>query len=51
MPVGTHAAIRGLTTPEVAAMGARMLLANAYHLYLRPGDAVVRALHAEFDPS
>jgi len=44
MPVGTHAAIRGLTTPEVASMGARMLLANAYHLYLRPGDAVVRAL-------
>ncbi len=44
MPVGTHAAIRGLATPEVAAMGARMLLANAYHLYLRPGDAVVRAL-------
>lgn len=44
MPVGTHAAIRGLTTPEVAAMGARMLLSNAYHLYLRPGDAVVRAL-------
>lgn len=44
MPVGTHAAIRGLTTSEVAAMGARMLLSNAYHLYLRPGDAVVRAL-------
>ncbi|MEI6246700.1 MAG: tRNA guanosine(34) transglycosylase Tgt, partial [Acidobacteriota bacterium] len=44
MPVGTHAAIRGLTTNEVAAMGARMLLSNAYHLYLRPGDAVVRAL-------
>ena len=44
MPVGTHAAIRGLATPEVAAMGARLLLSNAYHLYLRPGDAVVRAL-------
>lgn len=44
MPVGTHAAIRGLTTTEVGAMGARMLLSNAYHLYLRPGDAVVRAL-------
>jgi queuine tRNA-ribosyltransferase len=44
MPVGTHAAIRGLATSEVAALGARMLLANAYHLYLRPGDAVVRAL-------
>jgi len=44
MPVGTHAAVRGLDTREVAAMGARMLLSNAYHLYLRPGDAVVRAL-------
>jgi queuine tRNA-ribosyltransferase len=44
MPVGTHAAIRGLTTSEVAGMGGRMLLSNAYHLYLRPGDAVVRAL-------
>ena len=44
MPVGTHAAIRGLTSPEVAAVGARMVLSNAYHLYLRPGDAVVRAL-------
>ncbi len=44
MPVGTHAAIRGLATAEVAAMGAEMLLSNAYHLYLRPGDAVVRAL-------
>ena len=44
MPVGTHAAIRGLTTPEVVAMGGRLLLSNAYHLYLRPGDGVVRAL-------
>ncbi len=44
MPVGTHGAIRGLTTPEVADIGARMVLANAYHLYLRPGDAVVRAM-------
>ena len=44
MPVGTHGAIRGLTTSEVAAMGARLVLSNAYHLYLRPGDAVVRAL-------
>ncbi len=44
MPVGTHAAIRGVTMPEVAAVGGRMVLANAYHLYLRPGDAVVRAL-------
>lgn len=44
MPVGTHGAVRGLSAPEVEAAGARVLLANAYHLYLRPGDQVVRAL-------
>ena len=44
MPVGTHGAVRGLTMEEVAAVGGRMVLANAYHLYLRPGDAHVRAL-------
>ena len=44
MPVATHAAIRGLTMPEIANAGARMVLSNAYHLYLRPGHAVVRAL-------
>lgn len=44
MPVGTHAAIRGLTMREAAAVGAQMVLSNAYHLYLRPGDAMVRAL-------
>jgi queuine tRNA-ribosyltransferase len=30
--------------PELQAAGARMVLANAYHLYLRPGDEMVRAL-------
>ena len=44
MPVGTHATIKGLSVEEVAATGAQMVLANAYHLYLRPGDEVVRAL-------
>ena len=44
MPVGTHGAVRGLSMREVAAIGGRMVLANAYHLYLRPGDAMVRAL-------
>jgi queuine tRNA-ribosyltransferase len=44
MPVGTHAAIRGISMREVAAVGARMVLSNAYHLYLRPGDEAVRAL-------
>lgn len=44
MPVGTHAAIRGISMREVSAVGARMVLSNAYHLYLRPGDVMVRAL-------
>lgn len=44
MPVGTHGVVRGLSMNEVAAAGGRMVLANAYHLYLRPGDMMVRAL-------
>lgn len=44
MPVGTHASVRGLAMPELRTAGAQMILANAYHLYLRPGDEMVRAL-------
>jgi queuine tRNA-ribosyltransferase len=44
MPVGTHGVVRGLSMEEVAAAGGQMVLANAYHLYLRPGDVMVRAL-------
>ncbi|MEO7084678.1 MAG: tRNA guanosine(34) transglycosylase Tgt [Gemmatimonadaceae bacterium] len=42
MPVATHGTVRGLTMNEVRACGAGMVLANALHLYLRPGDALVR---------
>ena len=44
MPVGTHGTIKGLSVEEVASVGGRMVLSNAYHLYLRPGDLMVRAL-------
>jgi len=44
MPVGTRAAVRGIDMREMRAMGTQMLLANAYHLYLNPGDRMVRAL-------
>ena len=44
MPVGTHGTIKGLSVDEVAAVGGRMILSNAFHLYLRPGDHMVRAL-------
>ncbi len=44
MPVGTQATIKGLTPDMVRDAGARMVLANTYHLALRPGEEVVEAL-------
>lgn len=44
MPVGTHGTVRGLTMQELRAADAQMILSNAYHLSLRPGDQAVRAL-------
>jgi queuine tRNA-ribosyltransferase len=44
MPVGTQATVKGLTVDLLHRAGARMLLANTYHLALRPGEDVV-ALH------
>ncbi len=40
MPVGTQATVKGLKAEELAATGANILLANTYHLMLRPGAAV-----------
>ena len=37
MPVGTAATVKGMFTDTVAATGAQMILANTYHLMLRPG--------------
>ncbi len=42
LPVGTQATVKALTTEEVAGAGAEMVLANAYHLFLRPGDQEIR---------
>lgn len=42
MPVATHANARPLSAEEVAASGARIVLANTWHLYLRPGMDVFR---------
>jgi len=44
MPVGTAAAVKGLDPTQVRATGSEVLLANTYHLALRPGDDVVRDL-------
>lgn len=37
MPVASQAAVKALTPQEVAGLGVRVVIANAYHLYLRPG--------------
>ena len=42
MPVGTQATVKTLAPWEVRAAGASMILANAYHLLLRPGPELVR---------
>ena len=41
MPVGTNATVKALTPDEVAESGAQMILANAFHLYLRPGAEII----------
>jgi len=41
MPVGTKAAVKGLCPEEIWETGARIILANTYHLFLRPGVEVI----------
>ncbi len=43
MPVGTQATVKAMTPAELEEMGARILLSNTYHLYLRPGADLVAA--------
>jgi queuine tRNA-ribosyltransferase len=43
MPVGTQATVKSLTPAEVEASGARMVIMNTYHLWLRPTPEVVSA--------
>ncbi len=42
MPVGTRATVKGVTAPQLREIGAQVVLANTYHLFLRPGADVVR---------
>jgi queuine tRNA-ribosyltransferase len=44
MPVGTQGSVKGLTPDELKAVGTQIVLANTYHLFLRPGHALVREL-------
>lgn len=42
MPVGTRGSVKALSVADLRACGARIILGNTYHLYLRPGADVVR---------
>jgi queuine tRNA-ribosyltransferase len=44
MPVGTAATVKGLTQEALETLGAKIILANTYHLYLRPGHELIRKL-------
>jgi queuine tRNA-ribosyltransferase len=43
MPVGTHGAVKSITPHELDALGARIVLGNTFHLWLRPGLDVIAA--------
>lgn len=43
MPVGTYGTVKGILPRDIEATGAQMVLGNTFHLYLRPGTAVIRA--------
>jgi queuine tRNA-ribosyltransferase len=43
-PVGTQATVKTLTPAQLDELGASLILSNTYHLYLRPGDELIREL-------
>ncbi len=44
MPVGTAATVKSLAPEDLHAMGAKIILSNAYHLYMRPGHKLVEEM-------
>jgi queuine tRNA-ribosyltransferase len=44
MPVGTQASVKSLTAEDVALLGGQIVLANTYHLFLRPGTEIIQRL-------
>ena len=44
MPVGTQATVKAVSPEELKALGVELVLANAYHLYLRPGHEIIQGL-------
>jgi queuine tRNA-ribosyltransferase len=44
MPVGTQGTVKALSPDDLKEVGAKILLSNTYHLYLRPGHEIIRKL-------
>jgi queuine tRNA-ribosyltransferase len=44
MPVGTQATVKAVTPENLVELGAEIILANTYHLFLRPGHGLIREL-------
>src|SRR5688500_15029015 len=44
MPVGTKATVKAMTPEELESIGASIILANTFHLWLRPGDELIQGL-------
>ena len=44
MPVGTRATVKTMTPDEISSMGYRIILNNTYHLFLRPGDGLIKKM-------
>ena len=44
MPVGTCGAVKSLDTDDINTLGAKIILANTYHMYLRPGSEIMKKM-------
>ncbi len=44
MPVGTQGSVKALSPEDMEAVGVKIILANTYHLYLRPGHEIIKKL-------
>src|SRR3989338_10291554 len=44
MPVGTYGAVKTLSPEDLEKIGTQIILGNTYHLYLRPGDELIKNL-------
>lgn len=42
MPVGTRATVKAMNNDELKSIGSQIILSNAYHLYLKPGQEIIR---------